>query len=248
MRYLIRLDDASEYMDEDRWTYMQLLLDKYHVKPIFGIIPHNRDPLLISSYKKNIKFWEIAKKWIGNGWTVAMHGYEHRYMTTLGGMNPVNQKSEFAGLPYNQQVEMLSKGYHLMVEHNIKPEIFFAPSHTFDENTLMALKTATPIRIVCDTVATDVYKHQDLYFIPQQCGALRNLPFNIVVGCYHPNTMGEKDFEKLENFICKNYDKMGKFNMVLMKNRKYNMKDELFRKLYFFYKNVRDYKISSWHK
>ena len=45
--YLIRLDDASEYMDLDKWSRMEELLDKYNIKPIFGIIPDNQDPKLV---------------------------------------------------------------------------------------------------------------------------------------------------------------------------------------------------------
>ena len=46
--YLLRLDDASEYMDTGKWARTEKLLDKYGVKPIFGIIPHNEDPQLIT--------------------------------------------------------------------------------------------------------------------------------------------------------------------------------------------------------
>ena len=51
--YLIRLDDASEYMDLEKWTRISNLLDKYGIKPIFGIIPNNRDDTLISKYRYN---------------------------------------------------------------------------------------------------------------------------------------------------------------------------------------------------
>ena len=42
--YLIRLDDASEYMDVERWRHVECVLDKHGVKPLVGIIPENHDP------------------------------------------------------------------------------------------------------------------------------------------------------------------------------------------------------------
>jgi len=45
--YLIRLDDASEFMDIDKWTTMEILLDNYRIKPIVGVIPDNNDGDLV---------------------------------------------------------------------------------------------------------------------------------------------------------------------------------------------------------
>lgn len=64
--YLMRLDDASEHMDTDKWTRMEKLLDKYGIKPIFGIIPHNEDPQLIT-YENNPTFWNWARQKIAGG-------------------------------------------------------------------------------------------------------------------------------------------------------------------------------------
>ena len=36
-RYIMRLDDASDYMDVTKWERMKELLDKYEIKPVFGI-------------------------------------------------------------------------------------------------------------------------------------------------------------------------------------------------------------------
>lgn len=37
------------------------------------------------------------------GWIIALHGYEHVFETTSGGINPVNNKSEFAGVNLEKQ-------------------------------------------------------------------------------------------------------------------------------------------------
>lgn len=231
-QYILRLDDASDYMDLEKWSRMENLLDKYGIKPIFGIIPKNADESLVSKYERNPDFWSLMHSWIEKGWTPAMHGYEHRYVTKEGGLNPVNRRSEFAGLPYEEQAEKIRKGYKILVEHEIKPEIFFAPSHTFDENTLKAIKAETPIRIISDTVAWDIFKEGDFWYIPQQSGSVRKLPFKIVTFCYHPNTMSENGFTELESFIQQNRNSFVLASKIELKNRKKNAVERLLQKAY----------------
>lgn len=236
--YIIRLDDASDYMDIQKWIQIEELLDKYKIKPLFGIIPQNNDESLISKYTQNHNFWNIIHSWIDKGWVPAMHGYEHRYLTKSGGINPIHKRSEFAGLPYEEQAEKIRKGYEILVEQNIKPEIFFAPSHTFDNNTLKALAIETPIRIISDTIAWNVYKDGIFWFIPQQSGRVRKLPFKTVTFCYHPNTMNDNLYSELENFIKKNITAFKDFHYeeVLNSQRKLSILDRLIRNAYFTYR------------
>ena len=232
-KYIMRLDDASEYMDVDKWNHMKKLLDKYNVKPIFGIIPNNKDESLVNIYEKDENFWCKMLDWISNGWVPALHGYEHRYVTQSGGCNPVNARSEFAGLSLEEQSEKISRGYEILKKKGIVPEIFFAPSHTFDRNTLLALKKMTLIRVISDTVANDIYKKDDFWFIPQQSGVVRKLPFKVVTFCYHPNVMDGRAFEALEDFLKDNKDKFVVYDRKLLKERRLNVVDKLLRWLYF---------------
>ena len=41
--YLIRLDDACPTMDVVKWDKIEKMLDKYHIKPMVGIVPANND-------------------------------------------------------------------------------------------------------------------------------------------------------------------------------------------------------------
>lgn len=163
-----------------------------------------------------------------------MHGYEHRYATESGGINPVNKLSEFVGLPYEEQREKLEKGYAVLKGHGVEPEIFFAPAHTFDENTLKALKDATPIRIISDTVANDIYKKGVFWFIPQQSGHVRKLPFKTVTFCYHPNGMDDAAFETLEVFLNSSLSRFSSYPQLPLNNRKLDIFDLMLRKIYFF--------------
>ena len=232
-KYIIRLDDASEYMDVEKWERIESLLDAYNIKPIVGIIPNNKDESMTTKYKFNDQFWELVQKWINKEWTPALHGYEHRYETREGGINPVNKRSEFAGLSYDIQAEKIRNGYQILFSHYIKPDIFFAPSHTYDENTLIALKEETPIRIISDTFAFNTYKDGEFWFIPQQSGRVRKLPFHIVTFCYHPNTMSERSFLKLESFLANNNKDFIAFSKDLCRNKNKTLFDRLFQKIYY---------------
>ena len=167
-KYLIRLDDACPTMDQAKWQRMFDILDQYGVRPMVGIIPHNEDP------KQEIdapdeEFWNKAKLWQQKGYAIALHGYNHCYISDQGlkGLNPLWSRSEFAGVPYDVQKQKIRDGFKILLSNGVKPKYFFAPSHTFDENTLKALKECTDIRIISDTIATKPYKRGDFVFLPQ---------------------------------------------------------------------------------
>ena len=202
-KYIIRLDDAAERMNVKKWLRMEQLLDKYSIKPIVGVIPDCKDPEM-DQYMYDDEFWERVRGWISKGWKIALHGYEHIYCTEDGGINPVNKRSEFAGVPLDEQKKKIKNGLEIFRKHGIVPRIFFAPSHTFDENTIKALKEESDIRIISDTIANDVYYNKGIYFVPQQSGRCRKLPFKVITFCYHPNAMTDIDFRILDTFL-KNY-------------------------------------------
>ena len=218
-KYIMRLDDACEKMDVEKWARMENLLDKYSIKPLVGIIPKCEDEQM-QQYAFNPEFWLLAQAWISKDWTVAMHGYNHVYSTSSGGINPVNKRSEFAGESLEIQKEKIRSGIAILKKHDITPKVFFAPSHTFDENTLIALESESDIRIISDTVANDVYSERNFTFVPQQTGRARKLPFKTVTFCYHPNTMNDEHFERLEAFLNKHQKHFIEFPLKEGKRKK----------------------------
>lgn len=240
--YLMRLDDAAEYMNIENWNRMEKLLSRYGVCPVFGIIPNCKDKGFCKKFEKNEAVWDVFRRWIDRGWTPALHGYEHVYCTKNMGINPYVANSEFAGLPYEEQEEKIVKGYGILKSHSIVPDIFFAPSHTFDENTLRALKENTDIRIISDTIATDIYFEDDFYYIPMISSNTRSIPAECTTFCYHPNTMTDASFEALEKFLESNKDKFIKFDKGLLKKRKLSFKDKMIRKAYFAIRRFRHIK------
>lgn len=230
-KYILRLDDASEKRNIAGWDAVEALLDRYGVKPLVGVIPHCEDPAM-ADYPEDNAFWERVKIWQEKGWTIALHGYNHVYTTSCGGINPVNRRSEFAGEPLETQQEKIRRGVAIFREHGIEPEVFFAPSHTFDENTLEALKAESNIRIISDTVALKPYRRGDFTFVPQQSGKVRKLPFSLVTFCYHPNTLSAPGFASLEAFLAQNAHDFIPFESCLPVSRKRNIPERLLQKLY----------------
>lgn len=200
-KYLIRLDDACPQMNKLRWQRMEDILDKYEIKPMVGIIPNNEDPVTcIDPIDPN--FVTKALNWQKKGWAIALHGYNHVCTTAIGGINPVHNRSEFAGISLNEQKEKISKGYKVLIDMGLTPQYFFAPSHTFDWNTLKALVEETPIRVISDTIALYPYKLDEFTVVPCQMGRFRKLPIRgYWTFCFHPNGMDDTAFDAFECFI-----------------------------------------------
>ena len=238
---IIRLDDACPFRDIDKWDRMEALLDKYGVKPLIGVIPNCQDPTMVSVYEEDLNFAARIKSWVEKGYTLALHGDTHVYSTESGGINPVNKRSEFAGLPLSEQKAKIKEGMNILKEkYGIVPKVFFAPSHTFDENTIVALKECTLIRNISDTIANAPYCRDGFTYVPVQSGVVRNLPFETVTYCYHPNTMKEESvWECLEAFLKINHKQFISYEEVIESKRPCSILDKFYSWLYFTKKSIR---------
>lgn len=243
--YLIRLDDACPYMDREKWQRMEELLDKYSIKPLVGIIPDNKKPDLFIS-PEDSSFWSRVQKWIDKGCSIALHGYDHVYISDGGmkGLNPFWKRSEFAGLSLELQREKIRKGYAVLKEHGFEPKFFFAPSHTFDENTIEALRLETNIRIVSDTIGRYPYRRGDFVFIPQICGHCVKIPVaGIYTFCFHPNTMNDGAFLALERFLENHRDHFTNFDSIdIDKIREKSLLDKFISSIFFGLRKIRGLK------
>lgn len=148
MKYLIRFDDICPTMDWTQWKRAEELLVKYSIKPLLGVIPDCKDPeLQIDEPRPD--FWEWVLQKQREGYAIAMHGVYHVYKTHVRGMINNGYNSEFAGLSYEEQYELIKKGKEILLSHGVETDIFFAPSHSYDENTLKAL-SANGFRYMSD--------------------------------------------------------------------------------------------------
>lgn len=111
-------------------------------------------------------------------------------------------------------------------------------AYTFDKNTIRALIECSEIRVISDTIANKPYSRWGVSFVPQQSGEVRTLPFEVVTFCYHPNTMSDGDFEKLEHFLEKYSDSFIDFPCATAKS-KLSLLDMVLRTAYFMRRLVR---------
>lgn len=201
MKIAIRMDDIVPAMDWEKFGAFRTLLDEYGVKPLVGVVPDNRDENLNRS-RENGQFWEVVKELQESGWTVALHGYRHVYTEKTGGMFPLNDFSEFAGIPYEEQLDMLRQGKRILEEHGIGTDIFMAPAHSYDRNTVRALKQAGFCRIT-DGFGSRPYRWQGMTFYPisfrLENSLKRKKGFTTMV--VHTNTISEKDMEKYRRIL-----------------------------------------------
>lgn len=222
-KYLIRLDDACPTMDAAKWQRMEDILDRYGVRPMVGVIPHNEDPQ-VSIDVIDEQFWSKILEWGGvKGWSVALHGYNHVCITNDGmkGLNPMWKRSEFAGLPLEQQREKIRKGVAIFREKGFNPKYFFAPSHTYDRNTLEALRLESDIRTISDTIATRPYRYADFAIIPQLGGHCAEMKIpGIWTFCLHPTIMNDAQFKAVEDFLRIHKDEFISFSDLDLTNLK----------------------------
>ena len=242
IHYLIRLDDACPTMDHAKWQHMEDILDKYGIKPMVGVIPHNEDTMQQIDTPDD-GFWRKVKAWEKKGWTIALHGYNHCYISNEGkkGLNPLWNFSEFAGVPLDVQKEKIRKGIEILKEHDIISKYFFAPGHTFDENTLTALREESEIRIISDTIATKPYRHKDFFIIPQFSGQCRDMKLpGVYTFCFHPNTMDNASFEQTEKFLKEHREMFISFeDMDLSRVKSQSIFDRLLRWGYFTIRRIK---------
>lgn len=200
-------------MNSKRWKKMEDMLDKHGIKPLVGIIPANEDPATMPEPEDKL-FWNKVHAWQHKGWSIALHGHNHVCTTSEGGINPVHHRSEFAGLSYDEQALKIREGLRILQQHGVEPDWFFAPSHTFDENTLQAILHETPIRKISDTIAAKPYKMKNgACVMPCQMGRFRKMSMpGYWTACYHPNEMGSEHFEQLEAFLKANSRSFVAFN------------------------------------
>lgn len=197
-RYLIRLDDACPTMAHVKWQRLESLLDAVGIKPIVAVVPDNQDAELHISPPDSL-FWNTVRRWQNKGWTIAMHGYQHQFhpVDRRKLLLPFYDRSEFAGLSYEEQAEKVRHSWRLFQEQGVELSVWVAPAHCFDRVTLDALRAETPIRIVSDGIACEPFFDYGFYWIPQQLWHLLDKKSGVWTVCLHPNSMSDMQFSAL---------------------------------------------------
>jgi hypothetical protein len=232
-KYLIRLDDACPTFHFQKWKLFFDVFDTYGVKPIIAVIPHNESEAF-NTINEGLDFWEEVRHWDTKGYEIAFHGYNHVYGSNAKGIIGLeNYKSEFAGLPLEEQEEKLRKGQEIFLKERLNPRVFIAPAHTFDFNTLKALRKETNVDIISDGFALQGFLEYGFKWIPMQLWGPKNKKNGLWTICYHPETAKEKDVMLLEKFIKENLKDIISVDDVTYTNLSFS--DYAYR-YYFFFK------------
>ncbi|WP_029322929.1 DUF2334 domain-containing protein [Butyrivibrio sp. AE3004] len=221
MKIVIRLDDISPGMDMGKFRRFKRLLDEYHIRPLIGVVPENRDPKLEAHEdeekdnitqrnkvfdvddkikEKDYPFWHLVRNLQTEGWIIAMHGLHHVYTTKKGGLLPLNKQSEFAGIDPGKQSRMIAEGKEILGSHGIATDFFMAPSHSYDKNTLKAL-AENGFRRVTDGFGKQAYRRFDLTFYPisfRKDQVLKDESEGYTTFVIHTNTLNGDDFAYYE--------------------------------------------------
>ena len=214
---LVRMDDVASNMNWSLMNKCEILFDKYNIKPLLGIIPHNQDKKLYV-YEKNNDFWNRARSWGRKNWEICMHGFSHVYdrETNRKDYFGYGGRSEFCGHNYKVQELRIKRGLQIFREEKINIRSFFAPNHTYDKNTFSALKNSG-IKNIIDGYGLIPYSEHNLNFIPQLFYKEIMLPFGIQSTQIHINYWNEGDYDNFERFISNNHKKIVTFDQCIQK-------------------------------
>ena len=208
MNISIRMQDITPDMDWAKFLRFKEVCDLYEVKPLIGVVPENQDAMLHIDEERD-DFWECLLQLEKEGWVIAQHGYTHIYSTKKKGCFPLNAISEYAGKPYEEQLANLKKGKQILESHGIYTDIFMAPAHSYDKNTLKALKEVGFSKLT-DGFGDRPYEWKGLTFYPisfKQSNSLKQEK-GYTTFVIHANTMNEKDFERYEKLFAEHKDKL----------------------------------------
>ena len=201
MKIAVRMDDITPDMNWENFRFFQELFEEAGITPLLGIVPDNRDENLHKE-EPHRDFYEIMKNLQKQGWVLSMHGCHHIYSTNKGGMFPLNNFSEFAGVSYTEQKKMLEEGKRRLAENGILTDIFMAPAHSYDQNTLRALRELGFTKMT-DGFGEKPYTYKGLTFYPISFQLSRSLKkkegYTTMV--LHANTITEKDKERYKNIF-----------------------------------------------
>jgi predicted deacetylase len=196
-RFLLRFDDICPTMRWSVWNEVEKILIRTGAQPILAVVPDNRDEDLVFG-SPNPDFWARVRSWQKRGWTIGLHGYQHRYVTKEPGMFGRIPFSEFAGLSIDVQENKLRNALQIFHANKVFPELWVAPAHSFDANTLAALSNVG-MRTISDGYALYPYRDSEGFtWIPQQVGRFRNIPFGVWTVCHHFNDWTALEIAQLD--------------------------------------------------
>ena len=232
-KYLVRFDDICPTMNWRVWNRVEELLVRYEIRPILAVVPDNQDPGLRVDPPESC-FWDHARRWQARGWTIGLHGYQHRLVTQGSEIGPPVGFSEFAGLPMEQQETKLRRALEIFARENVTADLWIAPAHSFDARTIAVL-CRLELRVISDGFF--LWPHTDnlgIFWIPQQLWGFRLRPTGVWTVCYHHNAWGPAALSKFEEDLKRYHRAILSFDAIRSRyaGRKKSLVDLVFPKVY----------------
>ena len=198
-KIIVRFDDICPNINWEVFLYIKNKLQDLGIRSLLGVIPDNKDKSLLDyEYKEN--FFDLVNNFKNYGDTIAQHGTHHEYTTNSAGILNINKRSEFAGHDFNYQYNLIKKGMEILERNNCSQKVFMAPSHSFDENTLIVL-SKLGFKSISDGYGFFPYKKMGIDFVPQISSRPFNTGFGLATLCIHSNNINEREIKKLIEFL-----------------------------------------------
>lgn len=198
-QYLLRIDDLCSGVHARRWERLRLLIEEFNIRPILAVVPENQDRTLEAS-TPDPKFWHWMRTLQAAGATVAVHGYRHLCSSNGRSFPGLHAETEFAGVALDVQRDRITRGLEILRGHGLDPKLWVAPKHTFDWNTLRALRESG-LPYLSDGLARVPFRRGGVTWIPMQFWAPVAKTEGLWTICMHPNTTLRTNFEQLRNFL-----------------------------------------------
>jgi len=158
---------------------------------------------------------EFVRQWQARGWTLALHGFQHRYSAVHAGVVTPKKKTEFAGFPALEQDWKLRCGVDIFERHRIKSRVWIAPSNSFDRTTV-SLLPQFGIDVICDGFFRVPFIYQrKILWIPQQLHGFRPAPPGVWTVCYHHNHWTTSDLAKFREDLARYRSDIGSLDEVM---------------------------------
>lgn len=129
----LRFDDYHQNVDNETWVDV---LSRYNDRGLRGVVavcPKYEGERLSADV---VEFLDDLRE---DGWELAQHGYEHENVAEGRGGPLYDERSEFAGLDYDEQARRIGAGKDILESHGIKPTTFIPPWHEYDRTTARVL-------------------------------------------------------------------------------------------------------------
>ena len=199
-------------MERHRWQRFQALVRDFEIRPILAVIPDNHDAQMKLS-PSDPGFWAQMREMEAAGAAIAAHGFQH--ICANGGQSLIglHTKTEFAGLPMEIQQKRVGAGLQILRDHGLHPRLWVAPRHTFDMNTLRAVREEG-LKYISDGLARMPFTRGGIAWIPQQLWSPVYKAKGLWTICIHSNTAPDSQVEKLRSFLKRHSAQFTSFDRV----------------------------------